>query len=660
MVTMSITSICCTLIAGLLAGRTVWASDLPLGHKDFYPSPERPIGWRGDGNGAFPGATPVTHWREGEVANEEREYELWGDAGGNQRGTWSKKPVPVFKNRNAVNIVWKTEMPCFANSSPIVVGDRVFTTADPNTLLCVDIHTGKILWQDTLSPFELLDLPAEEIKVNQQLYEAAYAIKAVTAEKVGNYTRLPVRHMTPAYFQHYLEDLIEAGEAADKVIPLDKRANFAKVRKMIDEVVAELKRLIADPPKDDAAKQEVSKSLAKKISDISPSLCGVDKNPLIGWMAKEYGFIPLHHWEGWEGWTFGTPVSDGRHVFVNYGQHQVACYDLDGRRIWAVMVPDPRDAAGKYYFGGGYGKRSMDMRDGEHLCSPLLIGERLIVQRIGALVGLEKATGRKLWTAPVEKGDWSTSHKVMTLTGGRQVVACLTGQILDAVTAKELCALGMSNSGGMTMIARDDVVYMEPHGKPLTPFRLISEDKSVRAEKLWEGPKIEGHMSSILMDRFLFTKGMMVDIRDGRQIGGKQMPNIGARYDSPWISPIQAGRYTIHFLNSDRRQLRDFRRDDVLIRCAVFEVGQNGLLTVVAKDNWLGGENKPRMPMLEKYIPRCYARGIWSRETGTPDHFGYGSPFAQGNRILYRSCSHLYCIGDPKAPYNGLKVGGVR
>lgn len=31
----------------------------PLGHKDFYPSPQHPVGFRGDGNGCFPGATPV-------------------------------------------------------------------------------------------------------------------------------------------------------------------------------------------------------------------------------------------------------------------------------------------------------------------------------------------------------------------------------------------------------------------------------------------------------------------------------------------------------------------------------------------------------------------------------------------------------------------------
>lgn len=34
----------------------------PLGSPDFYPSPERPVGWRGDWTGRYPGATPPLEW----------------------------------------------------------------------------------------------------------------------------------------------------------------------------------------------------------------------------------------------------------------------------------------------------------------------------------------------------------------------------------------------------------------------------------------------------------------------------------------------------------------------------------------------------------------------------------------------------------------------
>ena len=46
---------------------------VPLGSPEFYPSPLRPVGWRGDGTGHFPGATPPTTWSRG--VNGERKID---------------------------------------------------------------------------------------------------------------------------------------------------------------------------------------------------------------------------------------------------------------------------------------------------------------------------------------------------------------------------------------------------------------------------------------------------------------------------------------------------------------------------------------------------------------------------------------------------------
>jgi hypothetical protein len=40
------------------AGVLPAAEPAPYGSKDFHPSAERPVGFRGDGAGHFPGATP--------------------------------------------------------------------------------------------------------------------------------------------------------------------------------------------------------------------------------------------------------------------------------------------------------------------------------------------------------------------------------------------------------------------------------------------------------------------------------------------------------------------------------------------------------------------------------------------------------------------------
>jgi len=52
------------LLLGVISLSAFAEEPPPYGHKDFYPSAERPIGFRGDGNGSFPGATPVTEWWE--------------------------------------------------------------------------------------------------------------------------------------------------------------------------------------------------------------------------------------------------------------------------------------------------------------------------------------------------------------------------------------------------------------------------------------------------------------------------------------------------------------------------------------------------------------------------------------------------------------------
>jgi len=70
-----------------------------------------PVGWRSNGESAFPEAAPPLHWSA------------------------------------TSNVVWKTKLPKWSNASPILVGQRVFVCAEPDTLLCLDKKTGAILWQ---------------------------------------------------------------------------------------------------------------------------------------------------------------------------------------------------------------------------------------------------------------------------------------------------------------------------------------------------------------------------------------------------------------------------------------------------------------------------------------------------------------------------------
>ena len=76
--------------------------------------------------------------------------------GPNGRALWfapilmDAEPTPYEEK----NIVWMTEMPERTNACPIVVGDRIFTPAEPDELLCLDKATGKVLWRRFNSIYE--------------------------------------------------------------------------------------------------------------------------------------------------------------------------------------------------------------------------------------------------------------------------------------------------------------------------------------------------------------------------------------------------------------------------------------------------------------------------------------------------------------------------
>ncbi|MGD0896644.1 MAG: HEAT repeat domain-containing protein [Thermoguttaceae bacterium] len=94
----------------VLGGQVAVAADAPqLGHPDFYPSPQHPVGYRGDWTGRYPGATPSDF-----IADR--------------------------------YILWKTYVGT-GEASPIVVGDRVFAFGDGVRLSCVNKDDGTLLWQ---------------------------------------------------------------------------------------------------------------------------------------------------------------------------------------------------------------------------------------------------------------------------------------------------------------------------------------------------------------------------------------------------------------------------------------------------------------------------------------------------------------------------------
>jgi outer membrane protein assembly factor BamB len=102
------------------------------------PAAEQVVGWRGDGTGRYPEANPPTTWSRTEKGEKK-------------------------------NIAWEVKLPCYSWSTPIIVGDKIFTRSEPYDLICLNKKDGKLLWIRSHPPF--IAVSAEEKKANPAFQE---------------------------------------------------------------------------------------------------------------------------------------------------------------------------------------------------------------------------------------------------------------------------------------------------------------------------------------------------------------------------------------------------------------------------------------------------------------------------------------------------------
>jgi hypothetical protein len=69
-------------------------------------------------------------------------------------------------------MVWKTPLPSRSNATPVVLGDRIFVTAEPNWLIAIRASDGQVLWQREVNVLDAL-APEERAKAEALLLESA-------------------------------------------------------------------------------------------------------------------------------------------------------------------------------------------------------------------------------------------------------------------------------------------------------------------------------------------------------------------------------------------------------------------------------------------------------------------------------------------------------
>jgi outer membrane protein assembly factor BamB len=223
------------------------------------------------------------------------------------------------------NIVWMTPMPGPSWCSPIIVGDRIFVSADDATLVCLNKADGKVLW------------------------------------------------MRSTTYYHAIPD-----EEKQKFPDLEAKA------KQLDAACEALPEVLNAAISPDGSKADHNPALQAKIKA---------KRDLENGIQQAMGKADRKKYETWGNdidTSKYTPTSDGKYVYAAFsggnkglGANVVACFDLDGKRIWS-------------YFTGQTGI-------GEHgtHSSPALCGEYLVFKSGEKLLGFEKATGKVAWQVPL-------------------------------------------------------------------------------------------------------------------------------------------------------------------------------------------------------------------------------------------------------------------
>jgi outer membrane protein assembly factor BamB len=386
---------------------------------------EFPRGWRGDGSGTFVSQHPPVKWSATQ------------------------------------NVLWRTPMPAKSNSQPVIVGNRVFTLVEPNTLICLDRSSGKILWQRTNSYKDLLG-DAKWVKVEVQL-------------------------------KRYREQVT--------VIEKTKR-DLAKFRKKLAD---------ADPNVPDAIRnlQELIRNYEARIEGRQKE---IDQLPL----AKKWKTFPTHR--GKNGYTTATPVADGKHIWAVFGNAVVCCYDLKGNRRWMKRMKDKPHRM----FG--------------HSASPLLVGERLIVN-IEDTVALDKTTGQELWRTGWGQG-WGSAIRV-NAADGTDLVAIANGRFLRLSDGK-VVGRGINLSDSSPVVHNGVVYSIQNRGGAMKPGKIVNDN--LQLQRLWDTdpPGSRYFSSPVFHEGLLYTMSsqhvfVAIDAKTGKVVYRRRL-NVGGGTGYPSVA----------------------------------------------------------------------------------------------------------------------------
>ena len=585
-----------------VAGTISWGQELlPLGHALFLPSATRPVGFRGDNTGCFTAATPVSSW------------------------------VDEYGTKLGKNVIWKTPMPCWTNSSPIVVGNKVFTNSEPDMLICTDAETGKILWQKQVD--HLILWPEAEAKQAREDWKAQLAI---------NY-----EYWSAFTEQKILRQWTSPSNKTPKVVPdLEARQNRFK------QLMTEKGYALGDNNGGMSSGYDMAYSIFPT-TGAGRSEYGKIQVGIRAKLYEKYGFN-FEQWRGWIGQTMRTPTSDGQYVYVAMGFGQVACYDLDGNLKWMQWLK-PGGKGSK-----GEGQKVHPGQETSSCPSPLLFGDKLIVlgggdTRANLLTAFDKTTGKLLWQTKIGSIKRDSGSPMGMKVGDVEYIILAQGRVVRAsdgvITDTDTIKTGgtriqaMAISGNRAFFNWD----VNHDGKPKETYvDAVDINAQGVGTPVWRAQVPSAMFCGVTAYKdYVYTPavgifGSMFAIQqaDGKvsavNYPAKPLPRFATYSNTP---PSAVGE-KLYWVNG-----HDGSMLVTSTGAALSQLGMGRLVSDANEDlkNLLAKE----MPTLDEYIKKY---GI-DKDIFPGTFVMEGGPFFQGNRVYMRTREYLYCIGDATQPY---------
>ena len=292
------------------------------------------------------------------------------------------------------------------------------------------------------------------------------------------------------------------------------------------------------------------------------------------------------------GFAASTPAVDADFVYVFFGKTGVLAFDHSGREVWRADVGERTH---------GWGSAA----------SPVLYGDLLIVNasvESDALIALDRKTGAERWRVEGIKESWNTPLVARSREGRQELILAIQGKLLglDPVTGKSLwsCQTDITWYMVPSCVVEDGVAYClgGRSGVAGLAVRLGGTGDVTATHRLWTSQKGTNVSSPIVHEGHLYW------VNDQREIA--------------YCTKAETGEVVYE---QRLERAGQFYGSPVLANGRLYYLSRFGRTFVVAA--------KPEFELL--------ATNDFADRT-----LFNGSPVPDGKRLLIRSDTFLYCVGE--------------